>query len=162
MLLYIKQKVWSLSDRFTIKDNVERDMYYVEGEFFTFAKKLRLYNKDNEEQLYIEQSLWRLLPEYTLYEKGEEVATVKKDFAFFKNNYTILGPDWHIEGSVMAHDYVIKQGNTVIADINKKWLSWGDTYEINIYDEASVNILLGIVIVIDAVISQARANNSAN
>jgi len=152
--LYIKQKVWSFKDRFTIKDDVERDKYYVEGEVFTFAKKLRLYDKDNVEQLYIEQSLWRFLPEYNLYQKGEKVATVKKDFALFKNNYTILGPDWHIEGSVMAHDYVIKEGNKVIADINKKWLSWGDTYEINIYDEEAVNVLLGIVVVIDAVIAQ--------
>lgn len=161
MRLYIKQKVWSFKDRFSIKDDVERDRYYVEGEFFSFAKKLRLFNIDNEEQLYIEQSLWRFLPEYNLYEKGEKVATVKKDFTLFKNNYTILGPDWHIEGSVMEHDYMIKEGDKVIADINKKWLSWGDTYEINIYDEASVNVLLGIVIVIDAVISQARASNSA-
>lgn len=154
MRLYIKQKVWSFKDRFTIKDDVERDMYYVEGEVFTFAKKLRLYNKDNVEQLYIEQSLWRFLPEYNLYQNGEKVATVKKDFALLKNNYTILGPDWHIEGSVMAHDYVIKEGTKVIADINKRWLSWGDTYEINIQDERYVTMLLGIVVVIDAVIAQ--------
>ncbi|WP_368645614.1 LURP-one-related/scramblase family protein [Alkalibacterium putridalgicola] len=154
MRLYIKQKVWSFKDRFSIKDDVERDRYYVEGEFFSFAKKLRLFNKDNEEQLYIEQSLWRFLPEYNLYEKGEKVATVKKDFTLFKNNYTILGPDWHIEGSVMAHDYMIKEGDKVIADINKKWLSWGDTYEINIHDEQYVSLLLGIVVVIDAVIAQ--------
>lgn len=161
MRLYIKQKVWSFKDRFTVKDDVERDMFYVEGELLTFAKKLRVYDHQNEEQLYIEQKLWRFLPEFDLFEDGEKVATVKKEFALFKNNYSILGPDWHIEGSVMAHDYVIKEGSRVIADINKKWLSWGDTYEINIYDEKSVTVLLGIVIVIDAVISQARANQSA-
>lgn len=162
MRLYIKQKIWSLKDHFTITDEVERDVYYVEGEFFSFAKKLRLYDKDNEEQLYIEQSLWRFLPEFNLFQEGTKVATVKKDLALLKNNYTILGPDWHIEGSVMAHDYVIKEGSKVIADINKKWLSWGDTYEINIYEEASVNVLLGIVIVIDAVISQGSSNHSSN
>ncbi|MDZ7835209.1 MAG: hypothetical protein U5K84_07525 [Alkalibacterium sp.] len=91
MRLYIKQKVWSFKDRFTIKDEAEQDVYYVEGEAFTFAKKLRLYNKDNEEQLYIEQALWKFLPEYHLYQDGQDAATVKKDFALFKNNYTILG-----------------------------------------------------------------------
>ncbi|MDZ7835210.1 MAG: hypothetical protein U5K84_07530 [Alkalibacterium sp.] len=54
----------------------------------------------------------------------------------------------------MAHDYVIKEGNKVIADINKKWLSWGDSYEIDIQDERFVSLLLGIVVVIDAVIAQ--------
>ncbi|WP_423188289.1 LURP-one-related/scramblase family protein [Alkalibacterium sp. f15] len=161
MRLYIKQKVWSFKDRFTIKDDVERDVYYVEGEMLTFAKKLRLFDQQNEEQLYIEQKLWRFFPEYDLYQDGQQVATVKKDFELFKNNYTILGPDWHIEGSVMAHDYVIKEGNKVIADINKKWLSWGDAYEIIIHDEKSVSVLLGVVIVIDAVISQARNGQSA-
>lgn len=157
MRLYIKQKVWSFKDRFTIKDDVERDMYYVEGELLSFAKKLRLYNQQNEEQLFIEQKLWRFMPEFDLYEDGQLVATVKKDFALFNNNYTITGPDWYIEGSVMAHDYVIKDGsNNVIADINKKWLSWGDTYEINIHDEESVSVLLGIVVVIDAVIAQSN------
>ena len=162
MRLYIKQKVWSFKDRFTIKDDVERDVYYVEGELLTFAKKLRLFDQQNEEQLYIEQKLWRFLPEYDLYQEGQKVATVKKEFTFFKNNYTILGPDWHIEGSVMAHDYVIKEGSKVIADINKKWLSWGDSYEIVIYDEKSASVLLGVVIVIDAVISQARNSQSGS
>lgn len=161
MRLFIKQKVWSFKDRFTIKDDVERDVFFVEGEFLTLAKKLRLFNLDNEEQLYIEQRLWRFLPEYDLFQDGVKVATVKKEFALFKNNYTITGPNWHIEGSVMAHDYVIKEGNKVIADINKKWLSWGDSYEININEDSSVTVLLGIVIVIDAVISRARANQSA-
>jgi len=161
MRLYIKQKVWSFKDHFTIKDDMERDVYYVEGEFLTFAKKLRLFNQQNEEQLYIEQKLWRFLPEYDLFQDEQKVATVKKELALFKNNYTILGPDWYIEGSVMAHDYVIKEGDKVIADINKKWLSWGDSYEIIIHDEKSVSVLLGVVIVIDAVISQARNSQSA-
>lgn len=156
MRFYIKQKVWSFKDRFTIKDDVERDVYDVEGELFTFAKKIRLVNQQNEEQLYIEQKLWRFLPEFDLFDKGVKVATVKKELTLFKNNYTISGPDWHIEGSVMAHDYVIKEGRKVVADINKKWLSWGDTYEIIIHDEKAVALLLGVVIVIDAVISQER------
>lgn len=161
MRLYIKQKVWSFKDRFSIKDESERDVYQVESELFSFAKKLRLFNTNNEEELYIEQSLWKFLPEYHLYQYGEKVATVKKDFALLKNNFTIFGRDWHIEGSVMAHDYVIKDGSKVIAEISKKWLSWGDTYEINIYDSSSVHILLGIVIVIDAVNAQAAAGNAA-
>ena len=161
MRLYIKQKVWSFKDRFTVKDEAEQDVYYVEGEIWTFAKKLRVFNQQNEEQLYIEQKLWRFLPEFDVYQDGVKVATVKKEFTFFKNNYSIFGPDWHIEGSVMAHDYVIKERNQVVADINKKWLSWGDTYEIDIQDEKSVTLLLGVVIVIDAVISQARNSQSA-
>ena len=111
--------------------------------------------------MYIEQKLWNLLPEFDLFMNNEKVATVKKEWSFFRNNYSIIGQDWHIEGSVTAHDYVIKKQDHVIADINKKWLSWGDTYEINLYEEQDLEILLGVVIVIDCVISAARANSSS-
>lgn len=160
MRLFIKQQVLSLKDRFTVKDENEMDRYFVEGEFLSFAKKLRIYDQHNNEVLYIEQKLWKFLPEFDLYIKDEKVATVKKEWALFNNNYTIHGQDWDIEGSVMAHDYVIKSQGRIIADINKKWISWGDTYEITIHEEEDYLILLGTVIVIDCVISASR-NNSA-
>ena len=42
MKLYIKQKVFSWGDKFTVKDETGRDRYYVEGEIFTFGRKLML------------------------------------------------------------------------------------------------------------------------
>lgn len=159
--LFIKQQVFSFRDRFFVKDETGADVYYVEGEVLTLAKKLRVYDRSDQEVLYIEQKLWRFLPEFELYAHDNHVATVKKEFAFLKNNYEILGQNWFIDGSVMAHEYVIRDsGNQVIADISKKWFSWGDSYEIIIYNDEQVDVLLGIVIAIDCVISQARANNS--
>ncbi|EXJ23803.1 hypothetical protein ADIAL_0595 [Alkalibacterium sp. AK22] len=160
MQLFIKQQVLSLKDRFDVKDADGNDRYYVEGEWLSFAKKLRVYDQYNQEILYIEQKLWNFLPEFDLRVDGQTVATVKKELTFFSNNYAILGKDWQIEGSITAHDYVIKHQGRVIADINKKWLSWGDSYEINIYDEEDLTVLLGIVIVIDCVVSASRSNNS--
>lgn len=159
---YIKQKVFSWRDRFTVKDEQERDCYYVEGELLTLGKKLRIFTMDNQEAVYIEQKLWRFLPEYNLYIGNKQLATIKKEFHLFRNNYNIYGPDWQIEGNFLAHDYVIRERGEVIADINRKWLSWGDTYEINILDETQEDILLGAVIVIDCVISAQRASNSSS
>lgn len=160
--LFIKQQVFSFRDRFFVKDETEADVYYVEGEVLTLGKKLRVYDKADQEVLYIEQKLWRFLPEFDLYAKGHHVATVKKEFAFLKNNYQIIGKNWSIDGSVTAHEYVIRDNeNKVIADISKKWFSWGDSYEIIIYNDDQVDILLGIVIAIDCVISQSRASNSS-
>ena len=43
MKLYIKQKVFSWGDKFTVKDEAGRDSYYVEGEIFTFGRKLHMH-----------------------------------------------------------------------------------------------------------------------
>ena len=44
MLLHIKQKVFSIGDKFTITDDAGADRFYVEGEIFTFGKKLHIYD----------------------------------------------------------------------------------------------------------------------
>lgn len=160
MRLFIKQQVFSLNDKFSVKDENQVDRFYVEGEFMTVGKKLRVYTSNHEEVIYIEQQLWKWFPEYNLFNGEEKLATIKKEPSLFNNNYIIEGPDWEIEGSITAHDYMIKNQGTVIADINKKFLSWGDTYEIIIHDDSQLHLLLGIVIVIDCVISVSRSNNS--
>lgn len=40
--LYIKQKVFSLSGKFTVKDQQERDVYFVEGAFCRFRRHFLL------------------------------------------------------------------------------------------------------------------------
>lgn len=152
MRFYIKQKVFSFKDQFKVKDEQERDAYYVEGKTFSLGNKLHIYNMQNEEILYIEQKLFSLKPAFELYKNSEHVATVKKSFNLFKNNYTIEGTNWTIEGSILEHNYVINNDSgRTIAEVNRKLISWGDAYSIDIYDEKHVETLLGVVIVIDTV-----------
>ena len=47
--LYIKQKVFSLSGKFTVKDHQEKDVYYVEGSFMQFPKTFSIMNTTREE-----------------------------------------------------------------------------------------------------------------
>ncbi|WP_313469057.1 LURP-one-related family protein, partial [Carnobacterium sp.] len=73
---YIKQKIFSWNDQFTIKDSHGQDVYSVEGEFFSWGKKLHVRDISGNEVLYIEQRLWRFLPTYSLYIKDKEMAIV--------------------------------------------------------------------------------------
>lgn len=160
MRYFIKQEVFSWRDRFMIKDEEEKDAYYVEGEIFSLGKKLRIYDINDQEVMYIEQKLWKLLPEFHLYVGAKQVAMIKKEFKIFKNDYAIYGPNWKIDGDIWAHDYVITERGKVIADISKRWFSWGDAYEIDIRDPRQEDILLGAVIVIDCVLSAVRNSES--
>ena len=51
MKLYIKQKVFSWGDKFTVKDVNGEDRYYVEGEIFSWGKKLHVYDMRGNEGL---------------------------------------------------------------------------------------------------------------
>ena len=46
MKLYIKQKVFSIKDKFTIKDEEGNDKYFVEGKILSLGKKFHVYNME--------------------------------------------------------------------------------------------------------------------
>ena len=151
MKLYIKQKVFSWSDRFTVKDSYGADRYYVEGELFSWGKKLHVYDMAGNEVAFIQQKVFSFLPRYFVYVNGEEIAEIVKEFTFFFPKYSIAGLGWDIEGSFMAHDYQITQNGQPIVTISKEWMTWGDSYELDIADSRDEIVALAVVLTIDCV-----------
>ena len=61
-----------------------------------------------------------------------------------------------LDGSLFAHSFTIYENDEVVATIRKKIISWGDTYEIEIFVEENVELLLFTVIVLDQVIHERK------
>ena len=157
MRLYIKEKVFTIGDKFTVKDEHGNDRYFVEGEIFTWGKKLHVYDQLGQEAAFIKQELFTWLPRYTVYSRGEEIAQVKKEFSFFLPRYSIQGLGWEITGSPWEHDYQITEYGRLIVNIQKEWFTWGDSYVLDILDPANELIALAVVLTIDCV---TENNNS--
>lgn len=160
MKLYIKQKVFSWGDKFTVKDEAGRDRYYVEGEIFTFGKKLHVYDLHGREVAFIKQEVWSWMPRYYVFCNERQVAQIKREFTFFFPKYTIAGLGWEIDGSFMAHDYRITQNGRHIVSISKEWMTWGDSYELDIADPKDEIIALAVVLTIDCVMAAQAAASS--
>ena len=158
MRLYIKEKVFSWNEQFTVKDENGWDKYYVQGEFFTLGKKLHLLNIHNEEVAFIQQQLWTWMPRYTVSIAGRQIAEIRKEFTFFIQRYVIDGLGWEIEGSVWAHDYEIRKNGRTIVRITKEWFTWGDSYMLDILDPADEIIALAVVLTIDCVVEASQNN----
>lgn len=152
MQLYMKQKVFSWKDKFSIQDAFGQDKYYVEGKMISIGKKLRLYDAAGNELAFINQKVVALMPKFSVEIGGQEVAVIKKKFSFFKPKYYIEGPGWEVEGDFFSHDYTITENGTPIVAIHKKWMAWGDTFELDIADESREVLALATVLAIDAVL----------
>lgn len=157
MKLYIKQKVFSWGDKFTIKDETGQDRYFVEGEVFSFGKKLHIYNISGQEVAFIKQEVWSWMPRFYVFCGDRHVAEIKKAFTFLLPKYTIDGLNWEINGSFMAHDYQITQNGNPIVSIRKEWMTWGDSYELNISDPQDEILALSVVLAIDCVMAAASS-----
>lgn len=161
MKLYMKQKVISWGDKFTVTDERGETLYTVEGEMLTIGHKLHLYNARHEEVAYIHQKVLSLLPRFFVVVDGREEAEIVKEISLLHPKYAVKGPDWEAKGDVLGHDYRIKAGDETIASVHWKWMAWGDTYEFDIPDPANEVLALAAVLTIDAVNADIRNAETA-
>jgi len=158
MKLYIKQKVFSWKDKFTVKNEEEIDQYAVEGEFFSIGKKLHITDHSGNEVAVIHQKVLSLMPRYFVYQGNQEVAEIVKKFTFIKQAYVVNGPNWKVEGNFSAHNYRVFDEDKPIINIEKGWFTWGDSYILDI--DPSVNEILALAVVL-AIDAANAANGSA-
>ncbi len=162
MRFVIRQKIWTFGDNFIIKDEYGREHFIVKGKVFALGDKLRLYTMDGRELYYIEQQLFRFLPEYNIYHHNQPVATVKREFTFFKPRFSIssIMGNYSIDGNFWGMEFSILKSGIPVAQVSKRWFSWSDTYGVDISDEEDYAFILALVIVIDQVLHDNNTNKS--
>lgn len=151
MKLYMKQKVFSFRDKFTIKDENGNDRYYVEGEILSLGKKLRIYDMRGNELAFVREKLVTFMPKFTIEMNGREIAEIVKRFTLFTPKYYVNGLGWDVDGDLFSHDYVICSCGRPVVSIHKQWMAWGDTFELDVQDNNNEVIALAVVLAIDAV-----------
>ncbi|WP_029332134.1 LURP-one-related/scramblase family protein [Exiguobacterium oxidotolerans] len=156
--LYMKQKVFSLRGRFSIQDQQEQDVYLVEGSFMQIPKTFSISSVDGEEVALITKKVFSLLPKFFVEVDGETL-TIEKSFTFFKDRYTIDAADLEIDGDWWDMDFQIKRHGEVVGSVEKKWFTFGDSYEIQVFDPDVEKVLIALVVAIDCVKEDEEASS---
>ncbi|WP_215115474.1 LURP-one-related/scramblase family protein [Exiguobacterium sp. s80] len=156
--LYMKQKIFSLRGRFSIQDQQEQDVYLVEGSFMQIPKTFSISSVDGEEVATITKKVFSLLPKFFVEVDGETL-TIEKSFTFFKDRYTIDAADLEIDGDWWDMDFQIKRHGEVVGSVEKKWFTFGDSYEIQVFDPDVEKVLIALVVAIDCVKEDEEASS---
>lgn len=159
---YIKQKVFSLSGKFTVKDAEERDAYYVEGSFMQIPKTFSIMNSEMKEVALITKKMFSFLPKFFVEVNGEEVLTIQKEFSFFKARYSIDGAGIEVYGDWLDMDFQLMKKGKVVGKVKKEWFTWGDSYKVEVLSEDMEIIMIALVVAIDCVKADQAASNSAS
>lgn len=158
--LYMKQKALSLRGRFSIKNEQEQDRYLVEGSFMKIPKSFSITTTDGKEIATITKKTLSLRPKFFVEVDGQTM-TIEKEFSLFKARYTIDAAGIEIDGNWWDMDFQVKRQGEVVGQVEKKWLSFGDSYEIQVIDAAMETILIALVVAIDCVKADDAANASS-
>ena len=159
MKLYMKQKVFSWGDKFTVWDAEGRERYFVQGEVFSWGKKLHVLNPHGEEVAFIKQEVWTWMPKFYVFVGGRQVATIRQEFSWLRPRYSVDGLGWDVQGHFWEHDYEVTKAGRPMVTITKEWMTWGDSYELDIAPEADEIVALAVILAIDAIVAQRNNNN---
>lgn len=162
MRFVMKESLFSWGDDFYIKDENDRELFFVDGKAFSFGNQLSFQDLHGHELAYIKHKLLSWGPTYEIYRERELFAVVKKDLlSFFRCTFTVDVPgpdDLTAEGDFWDKEYTFTRSGRTVAQVSKKWFSWRDTYGIDIADDEDAVLVLASAVVIDQVCHDEKNN----
>lgn len=157
--LYIKQKVFKITDHYPVLDENQDIVYQVDEEFKFIGKKIRVSDKEGNPVFTINREVLTLLPHFVIDFADGTTLELKSRFTFLKKKIDVLPEesDIHVEGSFFSYRFEVHKSGVPIGEIERGMLTWGDVFEITVLQEEYQELLLAIMLAVDAILD-AEAN----
>jgi uncharacterized protein YxjI len=158
---YVLREKWlSLGNDFTIVDESGAARFYVDGRVFSLGDKLSFQDMTGRELAFIRQRLLSWGPTYEVSHEDKVVATVRKKlFTLFHCRFfvDVPGPDdLEARGSFFDHEYTFNLHGKTVAEVSKKWVSWTDSYTVDVSERVDDVLILCCAVIIDLICHEER------
>jgi uncharacterized protein YxjI len=149
----MRQRLIAIGEDFEIEDESGRPVYRVDGKILRFRETFVLEDLAGNEVATIREKMIALRDSMNILRGGEVVATLRKAWLTpFRDKFAIDvkgGPDLVAQGSILDHEYEIRQGGETVAKVSKHWFTIRDTYGIDIAPGHDEGLVLAVAVAID-------------
>lgn len=158
----IKQKMLRMNGQFNVKDVEGNDVYEVEGSFLKIPKTYTIQDLETNEVARITKKSFSFLPTFYVEVQGQETVTIQKEFSFLKPKYTIDAAGIEVLGTWWEMSFDVLKDGEVAGTVDKKWFQWGDSYQVQIYNEDLEKLIIALVVAIDCVKADQTAASAGS
>jgi uncharacterized protein YxjI len=153
MRYIVKERFFRLGEDSDILNESGQPVFHVDGKVLTLRDRLIVKDLSGQEVASVQRKLLAFRPTYEISVGGREVAKVRKHFFTpFRDSFTIDVPgpdDLEMTGSLLDHDFTIRRGDRVVATVSKAWLTFRDTYGVEIAPGEDDVLILASVLALD-------------
>ncbi|GCE12337.1 LURP-one-related/scramblase family protein [Tengunoibacter tsumagoiensis] len=157
MRYHLRERAWSLTEAFLVRDDNGHTVYEIHGKFFHIGDNLVLKDKHTHKELvHIKQHLISIHPSYDLYRDGKHWGNVHEQFHFFGGErFKIKGQDgmvFHIEGDIWNWNFSIldDQGN-LMGQVGRQFALFHDSYGVEVAQGVDAPFIIALAVVIEMV-----------
>lgn len=162
--LYIKQKVFKITDHYPVYDENHNEVFNVVETFRFFNKKWDI-SSNGRHVCSVNKKPLHFLPTYTVEYANNISYNVKQRLSLLRKKINVNANTDAVDDLFLKGDFfdlnfsLYDQSGKKLATINKKLIAWGDTYELRVFDERYTSLFLALVIVVDNIKDTEEANN---
>lgn len=150
MRMYFKQRFFSWLDSYDVYSEGGATLFTVEGRL-SWGHCLHILDAAGNHIGTIQEKVFTFLPQFELYVGEEYLGCIRKEFSFFKPQFTLDCNDWQVDGQWLEWDYSIDSPSRGhIASITKDVFRMTDSYVIDVADPEDALGALMVVLAIDA------------
>lgn len=155
MELYFQEKL-SFKGKVEITDAEGKVIYTGKKGFW--SGELILKNAEGKKVLAIGETAGLFNKRFVIHKKRKKIATMKKKLSIIGNKLHIKKLEWDVKGDFITREYTITKGSETIAQIKKKKLiSLLEGYSIDVKNEAEVENVVAVCLVLNQILKNKKA-----
>jgi uncharacterized protein YxjI len=156
MRYHIKERAWSLTEAFVVRDDGGNPVFEIRGKFFHIGDDLVMYDRySGQELVHIKQRVLSLMPHYEIYRGGQLWASMHEQFRLFGEGFKIEGPNgmiFHVQGDIWNWNFAVTDGyGNLVAQIGRQFSLFRDSYAIEVAQGVDAPFVIALAIVIDMI-----------
>ena len=156
MRYHIRERAWSLTEAFVVRDDSGNPVFEVRGKFFHIGDDLVMFDRySGQELVHIKQRILSLMPHYEIYRNGQLWASMHEQFKFFGERFEIEGADgmvFHVEGDIWNWNFsVLDNYGNLLAQIGRQFSIFRDSYAVDVAPGVDAPFVVALAIVIDMI-----------
>jgi uncharacterized protein YxjI len=156
MRYHLRQRAWSLTEAFVIRDDAGNPVFEVRGKFFHIGDDLVMFDcYTGQELVRIKQRILSLLPRYDIYRNGQHWAGVHEQFRLFGERFKVEGENgmvFHVDGDIWRWNFRVTDNNgNVLGYIGRQFSIFRDSYAIDVAPGVDAPFIIALTIVIELV-----------
>ena len=157
----MRQRMISIGDDYVIENDRGDRVFRLDGKALRARQTIMFEDMDGHELCKIQERMLRVRDSMEIEgPDGNRVAMVHKAMIDpFRERWIAKmedGPDLHIQGNIVDHEYEIERDGEKVAEISKRWFRVRDTYGVEVAPGENDVLILATTAVIDTMAHPAR------
>ena len=158
----MRQRMISIGDDYDIENDQGERVFKLDGKALRVRKTILFKGMDGRELCKIQGRMLHLRDSMEIEgPDGNRIAMVHKAMIAPLRERWIAkleddGPDMHVQGNIVDHEYTIERDGTKVAEVSKRWFRARDTYGVEVAPGQNDVLILAITAVIDTMAHPAR------